>query len=88
LSNRYLLYKETRAFYFAAPAIIMSIEIFAISFKQNSILISVLLVINGIILTVDGIVASYNYPIAGYFASQAAGFILALVVFALGIVRA
>jgi uncharacterized membrane protein len=35
----------------------------------------------------DGIIASYNYPIAGYFASQAAGFILALVVLAFGIVK-
>jgi hypothetical protein len=68
----------------------MSIEVFAISFKQNSIFVSVLLVINGIILYCrDGIIiiASYNYPIAGYFASQAAGFILALVVLAFGIVK-
>jgi|GEM_PF-6787354 len=35
----------------------------------------------------DGIIASYNYPIAGYFASQAAGFILALVVLVFGIVK-
>lgn len=67
----------------------MSIEVFAIPFKQNSIFVSVLLVINGIILYCrDGIIiASYNYPIAGYFASQAAGFILALVVLAFGIVK-
>lgn len=79
--------KEIRAFYFAAPAIVMSIVAFGISFREKSIFISILLVINGIILVVDGIIVSYNYLIAGYFASQASGFILALVVLGVGIVK-
>ena len=80
-------FKESRAFYFAAPAIVMSIVVFGISFREESIFVSILLVINGIILVVDGIIASYNYLIAGYFASQASGFILALVVLGVGILK-
>jgi hypothetical protein len=80
-------FKEDRAFYFAAPAIVMSIVAFGISFREKSIFISILLVINGIILVVDGIIVSYNYLIAGYFASQASGFVLALVVLGIGIVK-
>ena len=79
--------KEIRAFYFAAPAIVMSIVAFGISFREKSTFISILLVINGIILVVDGIIVSYNYLIAGYFASEASGFILALVVLGVGIVK-
>lgn len=80
--------KEIRAFYFAAPAIVMSIVAFGISFREKSIFISILLVINGIILVVDGIIVSYNnYLIVGYFASQAYGLILALVVLGVGIVK-
>ena len=80
-------FKEDRAFYFAAPAIVMSIVAFGISFREKSIFLSILLVINGIILVVDGIIVNYNYLIAGYFASQASGFVLALVVFGIGIVK-
>lgn len=80
-------FKENRAFYFAAPAIVMSIVAFGISFREKSIFVSILLVINGIILVVDGIIVSYNYLIAGYFASQASGFVLALVVLGVGIVK-
>jgi hypothetical protein len=80
-------FKENRAFYFAAPAIVMSIVAFGISFREKSIFVSILLVINGIILVVDGIIVSYNYLIAGYFASQASGFVLALVVLGIGIIK-
>jgi hypothetical protein len=80
-------FKEDRAFYFTAPAIVMSIVAFGISFREKSIFISILLVINGIILVVDGIIVNYNYLIAGYFASQASGFVLALVVLGIGIVK-
>ena len=79
--------REDRAFYFAAPAIVMSIIAFGISFKEKSIFLSVLLVINGIILVVDGIIVNYNYLIAGYLPSQASGFILSLVVLGIGIVK-
>ena len=78
---------EDRAFYFAAPAIVMSIIAFGISFREKSVFVSVLLVINGIILVVDGIIVNYNYLIAGYLPSQASGFILALVVLGIGIVK-
>ncbi len=79
--------REDRAFYFAAPAIVMSIIAFGISFRENSVFVSVLLVINGIILVVDGIIVNYNYLITGRFASQASGFILSLVVLGIGIVK-
>jgi hypothetical protein len=79
--------REDRAFYFAAPAIVMSIVAFGISFREKSSFLSILLVVNGIILVVDGIIVNYNYLIAGYFASQASGFILALVVLGTGIVK-
>ncbi len=79
--------REDRAFYFAAPAIVMSIIAFGISFREKSIFISILLVVNGIILVVDGIIVNYNYLITGRFASQASGFILALVVLGIGIVK-
>ncbi len=79
--------KENRALYFAAPAIVMSIVVFGISFREKSIFISILLIINGIILVIDGIIVSYNYLIAGYFASQASGLVLALVVLGVGIVK-
>ena len=78
---------EDRAFYFAAPAIIISIVAFGISFREKSVFVSILLVINGIILVVDGIIVNYNYLIAGYLPSQASGFILALVVLGIGIVK-
>jgi hypothetical protein len=80
-------FKEDRAFYFAAPAIVMSIVAFGISFREKSIFISILLIINGVILVVDGIIASYNDLIAGYLPSQASGFVLALVVLGIGIVK-
>ncbi len=79
--------REDRAFYFAAPAVVMSIVAFGISFREKSIFVSILLVVNGIILVVDGIIVNYNYLIAGYFASQASGFVLALVVLGTGIVK-
>ncbi len=79
--------REDRAFYFAAPAIVMSIIAFGISFREKSVFVSVLLVINGIILVADGIIVNYNYLIAGYLPSQASGFILALVVLGIGIVK-
>jgi hypothetical protein len=79
--------REDRAFYFAAPAIVMSIIAFGISFREKSVFVSILLVINGIILVVDGIIVNYNYLIAGYLPSQASGFILALVVLGIGIVK-
>ena len=77
--------KEDRAFYFAAPAIVMSIVAFGISFREKSIFASVLLVINGVILVVDGIIVNYNSLTAGYFSSQASGFVLAIVVLGIGI---
>ena len=80
-------FREDRAFYFAAPAIVMSIIAFGISFREKSVFVSILLVINGIILVVDGIIVKYNYLIAGYLPSQASGFILALVVLGIGIVK-
>ena len=79
--------KEDRAFYFAAPAIVMSIVSFGIAFKEKSIFASVLLVVNGIILVVDGIIVNYNYLIAGYLPSQASGFVLAIVVLGIAIVK-
>jgi hypothetical protein len=79
--------REDRAFYFAAPAIVISIVAFGISFREKSVFVSVLLVINGIILVVDGIIVNYNYLIAGYLPSQASGFILSLVVLGIGIVK-
>ena len=79
--------REDRAFYFAAPAIVISIVAFGISFREKSIFVSILLVINGIILVVDGIIVNYNYLIAGYLPSQASGFILSLVVLGIGIVK-
>ena len=79
--------REDRAFYFAAPAIVMSIIAFGISFREKSVFVSILLVINGIILVVDGIIGNYNYLIAGYLPSQASGFVLALVVLGIGIVK-
>ncbi len=80
-------FKENRAFYFAAPAIVMSVVAFGISFREKSTFLSILLLVNGIILVVDGIIVSYRYLITGYFASQASGFVLALVVLGLGIVK-
>ncbi len=85
-----ILFKENRAFYFAAPAIVLSIVAFGISFREKSIFLSIMLLVNGIILVVDGIIDNYNYLIRGYFASQASssGFVvLAIVVLALGIVK-
>jgi hypothetical protein len=79
--------REDRAFYFAAPAIVISIVAFGISFREKSVFVSILLVINGIILVVDGIIINYNYIIAGYLPSQASGFILSLVVLGIGIVK-
>jgi hypothetical protein len=79
--------REDRAFYFAAPAIVISIVAFGISFREKSVFVSILLVINGIILVVDGIIVNYNYLIAGYLPSQASGFILSLVVLGIGIVK-
>ena len=79
--------REDRAFYFAAPAIVVSIVAFGISFREKSVFVSILLVINGIILVVDGIIVNYNYLIAGYLPSQASGFILSLVVLGIGIVK-
>jgi hypothetical protein len=79
--------REDRAFYFAAPAIVLSIIAFGISFKEKSIFLSVLLVINGIILVVDGVIVNYNYLVEGNFASQTSGFVLALVVLGIGIVK-
>ena len=79
--------REDRAFYFAAPAIVMSIIAFGISFREKSVFVSILLVINGIILVVDGIIVNYNYLIAGYLPNQASGFVLALVVLGIGIVK-
>jgi hypothetical protein len=85
-------FKEDRAFYFAAPAIVLSIVAFGISFREKSIFISILLVINGVILVVDRIIGSYDYLISGDFTSQAAssssGFVvLSLVVLGTGIVK-
>jgi hypothetical protein len=79
--------REDRAFYFAAPAIVISIVAFGISFREKSVFVSILLVINGIILVVDGIIVNYNYLIAGYLPSQASGFILSLVVLGIGIAK-
>ena len=79
--------REDRAFYFAAPAIVISIVAFGISFREKSVFVAVLLVVNGIILVADGIIVNYNYLIAGYLPSQASGFILALVVLGIGIVK-
>ena len=79
--------REDRAFYFAAPAIVISIVAFGISFREKSVFVSILLVINGIILVVDGIIVNYNYLIAAYLPSQASGFILSLVVLGIGIVK-
>jgi hypothetical protein len=58
-----------------------------ISFREKSIFISILLVINGVTLVVDGIIVSYNYLTAGEFSSLASGFVLALVVLGIGIVK-
>jgi hypothetical protein len=80
-------FREDRAFYFAAPAIVMSIVAFGISFREKSVFVSILLVVNGIILVADGIIVNYNYLVEGNFASQTSGFILALVVLGIGIVK-
>jgi hypothetical protein len=79
--------KIDRAFYFTARAIVLSIVAFGISFREKSVSVSVLLVINGVILVVDGIISNYNYLIAGDFTSLAPGFVLALVVLGTGIVK-
>jgi hypothetical protein len=80
-------FKEDRAFYFTAPAIVLSIVAFGISFREKSVFVSVLLVINGVILVVDGIIGNYDYLIAGDFTSLASGFVLAIVVLGTGIVK-
>ncbi|MEW6604914.1 MAG: hypothetical protein AB1351_09555 [Thermoproteota archaeon] len=78
--------QETRAFIFATSGMILSMAAFAVVPRQKSILLSVLLVVNGAILTIDGLIVTRNLTVV-YFPGPAIGFVFALIVLALGIAK-
>ena len=78
--------QETRAFIFATSGLILSIAAFAVESRQKSILLSALLVVNGMILAIDGLIVTRNLTVI-YLPGPAIGFIFALIVLALGIAK-
>lgn len=78
--------QETRAFIFATSGMILSVLALAVAPRQKSILLSALLVVNGIILTIDGLIVTRNLTVV-YFPGPAIGFVFAVIVLALGITK-
>lgn len=78
--------QETRAFIFATSGMILSVAAFAVVPRQKSILLSALLVVNGVILTIDGLIVTRNLTVV-YFPGPAIGFVFALIVLGLGIAK-
>lgn len=78
--------QDTRAFIFATAGMVLSIAAFAVEPRQRSVLLSALLVVNGMILTVDGLIVTRNLTVV-YFPGPAIGFVFALIVLALGIAK-
>ncbi|HEX7033107.1 MAG TPA: hypothetical protein VF172_08920 [Nitrososphaera sp.] len=78
--------QETRAFVFATSGIMLSVAAFAVAPRQKSILLSALLVVNGMILTIDGIMVTRNLTVV-YFPGPATGLIFAAIVLAIGIAK-
>lgn len=78
--------QETRAFVFATSGMILSVAAFAVAPRQKSILLSALLVVNGIILTIYGLIVTRNLTVV-YFPGPAIGFVFAVIVLVLGIAK-